>query len=161
MQLRFYTPTFVAIGALGVKDIMKVLPHRYPFLMVDKVLNVQGNKITAAKNVSINELFFQGHFPGHPVMPGVLILEAMAQVGGYLVLAGMPDPHKKLCYLSGIDKARFRRPVVPGDQIIFTVEIVSSRQNLVKVKGEARVDGQLCAEAEILSTVVDRPAEAV
>lgn len=147
---------------MGIHQILATLPHRYPFLLVDRILSLEpGKKVVGLKNVTFNEEFFQGHFPGNPVMPGVLILEAMAQVGGILVLADAPDRHSKLCYLSGIDKARFRRPVVPGDQLVFTVEKLAVRQNLIKVKGEARVDGALCAEAEILSSVVDRPREVV
>ncbi len=146
--------------AMGIHQILETLPHRYPFLLVDRILSLEpGKRVVGLKNVTFNEEFFQGHFPGNPVMPGVLILEAMAQVGGCLVLAEVADPRSKLCYLSGIDKARFRRPVVPGDQIVFTVERIGGRQNVIKVRGEARVDGHLCTEAEILTTLVDRTEE--
>src|SRR5467141_1248253 len=143
---------------LYVVEIQKLLPHRYPFLMVDAIVEVERLKrIVGIKNVSINEFYFQGHFPGNPVMPGVLILEAMAQVGGVLILSQIENAKDKLVYLTGVDKARFRRPVVPGDQLVFTVEVLTVKSKLIKARGEARVDGQLCAEAEVLSSVVDRP----
>ena len=119
-----------------------------------------GSKVTGVKNVSVNEPFFQGHFPGNPVMPGVLILECMAQVGGCLFFSGESDPTGKLMYLTGVDKARFRRPVVPGDQLVVTAEILAIKSILVKMKAEARVDGALCAEAEFMSGLVNRPGAA-
>jgi len=146
--------------------ILKLLPHRYPFLLVDRIVEatpgpvVPGSKVVGLKNVSVNEPFFQGHFPGNPVMPGVLIIECMAQVAGCLFFLDEPEPGAKLMFLSGVDKARFRRPIVPGDQIVVTAEIVNVRLGLVKIKAEARVDGALCAEAEIMSSLVSRPGAA-
>jgi beta-hydroxyacyl-ACP dehydratase FabZ len=149
-----------------ILEILRLLPHRYPFLLVDRILSmtagpiVAGSKVTGLKNVSVNEPYFQGHFPGNPVMPGVLVLECMAQVAGCLFFAGEAEPEKKLMYLSGVDKARFRRPVFPGDQIVVVAEILQVRSTLVRVKAEARVDGALCAEAEMMSSLVNRPGAA-
>ena len=148
--------------ARNIGEIMKLLPHRYPFLLVDRILSMSegpmaaGSKVTGLKNVSVNEPFFQGHFPENPVMPGVLLLECMAQVAGCLFFAGEAEPEKKLMYLSGVDKARFRRPVFPGDQLVVVAEIAQVRSNLVRVKAEARVDGALCVEAELMSSLVER-----
>jgi UDP-3-O-[3-hydroxymyristoyl] N-acetylglucosamine deacetylase / 3-hydroxyacyl-[acyl-carrier-protein] dehydratase len=137
--------------------IMDLMPHRYPFLLVDRIMNIEeGRSIEGLKNVTINEPFFQGHFPGHPVMPAVLILEAMAQVGGMLMLNSVDDPGNKLMYFMGIDGAKFRRPVVPGDQLRFKLTLLSVKRRTMKMRGEAFVDGQLVAEAELLATVVDR-----
>jgi len=139
--------------------IMRSIPHRYPFLLVDRVVEMEpGKRIVAYKNVTINEPFFQGHFPGAPIMPGVLIIEAMAQAGAVLLLNAMEDRESKLVYFTGIDKARFRRTVVPGDQLRFTLEVLKLRSRVCKLKGRAEVDGQLAAEAEILSALVDRGA---
>jgi beta-hydroxyacyl-ACP dehydratase FabZ len=149
-----------------IREIMRLLPHRYPFLLVDRILEISqgpvapGAKVVGLKNVSVNEPFFQGHFPGNPIMPGVLIVECMAQVAGCLFFAKEPDPSTKLMFLTGVDKARFRRPILPGDQIVVTAEIVSARLGLVKMRAEARVDGALCAEAEIMSSLVNRPGAA-
>ena len=144
---------------LDIHWIMKVLPHRYPFLLVDRLLELTpGKRVVGIKNVTINEEFFLGHFPGQPVMPGVLILEAMAQVGGCMIFAQVENPAEKLMYLAGVDKARFRRPVVPGDQLVMSIEVVTARHGLIRVKAEARVDGQLCCEAELLCSIVDRKA---
>lgn len=147
-------------------EIMRLLPHRYPFLLVDRILEFSpgpmapGSKVVGLKNVSVNEPFFQGHFPGNPVMPGVLIIECLAQVAGCLFFSKEADPNTKLMFLTGVDKARFRRPIVPGDQIVVSAEIVAMKSTLVKVKAEGRVDGVLCAEAEIMSGLVSRPGAA-
>ncbi len=149
-----------------IRDIMRLLPHRYPFLLVDRILEMTpgpvapGSKVVGLKNVSVNEPFFQGHFPGNPVMPGVLILECMAQVAGCLFFSNEADPQSKLMFLTGVDKARFRRPILPGDQIVVNAEILNVKSTLVKMKAEARVDGALCAEAEFMSSLVNRPGAA-
>ena len=142
---------------LDVNEIQRIIPHRYPFLLVDAVLELEpGKRIVGIKNVTINEPFFAGHFPGAPVMPGVLIIEAMAQVGAILVLKDLPDREKKLLYFAGIDQVRFRQPVVPGNQLKLIVEILKLRPRYGKLKGEAYVGDTLVAEAEVLSSIVDR-----
>jgi UDP-3-O-[3-hydroxymyristoyl] N-acetylglucosamine deacetylase/3-hydroxyacyl-[acyl-carrier-protein] dehydratase len=142
---------------LQVEDILKILPHRYPFLLVDRVTRIEeGRLVEGIKNVTINEPFFQGHYPGHPIMPGVLIVEAMAQVGGLLLLTSVDDPNDKLMYFMGIDQARFRRPVTPGDQLRFVLTLLKLRKGTAKMRGEAYVDNQLVAEAELMATIVDR-----
>jgi len=142
---------------LDVQKILDLLPHRYPFLLVDRVVEMQGTeKIVALKNVTFNEPFFQGHFPGRPVMPGVLIVEAMAQAGGLLLMDRIPERESKLVYFMGIDHVRFRKPVVPGDQLLMEVEMLQFRGKVAKMKGTARVDGKVVAEAEMLAGLVDR-----
>ena len=144
-------------GEWDITAIMDLLPHRYPFLLVDRITSIEeGDSIEGLKNVTINEPFFQGHFPGHPTMPGVLILEAMAQVGGMLMLNSVDDPANKLMYFMGIDGAKFRRPVVPGDQLRFKLTLVNAKRRTMKMRGEAFVDGQLVAEADLLATIVDK-----
>jgi beta-hydroxyacyl-ACP dehydratase FabZ len=147
-------------GGLDIRQILKILPHRYPFLLVDRILSMEeGRRVTGIKNVTFNEPFFQGHFPGSPVMPGVLIVEAMAQVGAVLLLRGVADRERKLVYFAGIDSARFRRPVIPGDQVRFEVQVVKLRSRSARLRGEAFVDGVLVAEAELFSSMVDRDAQ--
>ncbi len=143
---------------LTITEIMKLLPHRYPMLLVDRILEIEdGKRIVGLKNVSANEQFFQGHFPGSPVMPGVLIVEAMAQCGAVLFLKDLEDRDHKLFLFGGVDKARFRRPVVPGDQLILERTVLQKRATTVKLRGEARVNGTLVAEAELLSVMTERP----
>lgn len=141
---------------MQLKEIMKILPHRYPFLMVDRILECQpGIKAVGIKNVSGNEPFFQGHFPGHPVMPGVLIIEAMAQVGAVAVLAA-PGMEGKLALFAGIDGVRFRRQVVPGDSLHMEVEFTNMRSTMGKGRGTATVEGVLVAQAEMLFAIIDK-----
>ena len=143
---------------MTIHEIMKVLPHRYPMLLIDRILEIEeGKRIVGLKNVTANEAFFQGHFPGAPVMPGVLIIEAMAQCGAVLFLRNIPDRETKLFLFGGVDKARFRKPVLPGDQIIFECEVVQQRSTTVKIRGVAKVEGAVVAEAELLSVMADRP----
>jgi beta-hydroxyacyl-ACP dehydratase FabZ len=140
---------------LSIDDISQVLPHRYPFIMIDRILKwEEGKRIVAIKNVSINEAYFQGHFPGQPVMPGVLQVEGMAQAAAFLLLK-KGDNAGKLIYFGGIDKVRFRRPVVPGDQLRFEVEVLKLRGRIGVVKAEAYVGGKLVAEAELICSIVD------
>jgi len=158
----------VSEGAEGVSEaadgvvrdqrwIRSILPHRYPMLLVDRVVELEnGKRVVAIKNVTTNEPFFEGHFPGHPVMPGVLIIEAMAQAGGLMMLHELPDRADKLVLFTSIDECRFRRPVVPGDQVRLEVEVLRHRSNYCKLKGTATVDGKLVAEAVIASATVDR-----
>jgi 3-hydroxyacyl-[acyl-carrier-protein] dehydratase len=144
-------------SVLMIEDIQRLLPHRYPFSLVDRIIKYIPEKLAVGiKNVSVNEPHFQGHFPGRPIMPGVLIVEAMAQVGG-IVLTQMPEfPENGLFMFAGIDKVRFRRPVVPGDQLVMTVELLSiKRRRFGKMQGRAEVDGQLAAEGELMFSVVD------
>jgi beta-hydroxyacyl-ACP dehydratase FabZ len=146
------------MSVLAIREIMDRIPHRYPFLLVDRIVeHTNGQRVVAIKNVTMNEPFFQGHFPGAPVMPGVLIIEALAQAGAVLLLSDIPDRATKLVYFTGIDQARFRRPVVPGDQIRLTMEVLKLRARTCKMRGIAEVDGELVAEAEIMSALVDRP----
>lgn len=144
---------------LDIREILDYLPHRYPFLLVDRVLELEaGRRILGLKNVTINEPFFPGHFPGHPVMPGVLIIEAMAQLSGVLALAsaGRKLGADAVVYLTGVDKARFKRPVTPGDQLMMTAELLQQRRTLNRFACRAEVDGKLACEAEIMC--VEAPA---
>lgn len=142
---------------MDVTEIQTYLPHRYPFLMVDGILEIERLKrIVGIKNVSATEAHFQGHFPGKPVMPGVLIIESMAQTGGLLLLMEVPDRENKLLFFAAVDGARFRRPVVPGDQLKIEVNVLAWRGDFCKLEGKATVDGQLAAEATLMCKMVDR-----
>jgi UDP-3-O-[3-hydroxymyristoyl] N-acetylglucosamine deacetylase / 3-hydroxyacyl-[acyl-carrier-protein] dehydratase len=147
------------VPAIDIGRIMDVLPHRYPFLLVDRILEIEGDRrIVGVKNVTINEPFFQGHFPGHPIMPGVLIIEAMAQVGGMLLLSHFEGQNveNKVVYFMSLDNVKFRRPVLPGDQIRFELEMIAFRGRTCRMKGQGFVDGQVVAEAEMMAMVVDK-----
>lgn len=140
-----------------VNAIQRILPHRYPFLLVDKIIDFQmDERVVGIKNVSINEPFFEGHFPGQPIMPGVLIVEALAQTGGILLLNGTENPGNKLVFFMAINNVKFRKPVVPGDQLILDVEMMSRRSKIIQIRGKAYVDGTLVAEGEFTAAVVDR-----
>jgi len=143
---------------LDIAAIMKILPHRYPFLLIDRILSLEENRVVGIKNVTINEPFFVGHFPGHPIMPAVLIIEAMAQCGGVLLMNSnaLDNPKEKLVYFMGIDRAKFRKPVRPGDQLRFELTLLRLKSRICKMEGKAYVDGDLVAEAELLSSIVDR-----
>jgi UDP-3-O-[3-hydroxymyristoyl] N-acetylglucosamine deacetylase/3-hydroxyacyl-[acyl-carrier-protein] dehydratase len=136
---------------------MDILPHRYPLLLVDRILEVDpGKRVVGIKNVTINEPFFVGHFPGHPIMPAVLVIEAMAQLGGVLLMTMIEQPETKLVYFTSIDKAKFRKPVVPGDRLHFELEMLKFKRNTCKMAGVGKVDGELVVEAELIAAVVDR-----
>ena len=146
---------------LDSEGIQKILPHRHPFLMVDGILEMERLKrIVGIKNVRGDEYYFQGHFPGKPIMPGVLIIESMAQTGGLLLLLEIPDRESKLLYFVAVDGARFRRPVVPGDQLKLEIKVISWRGDFCKLDGRATVDGQLAAEATLMCKMVDRDPSA-
>jgi 3-hydroxyacyl-[acyl-carrier-protein] dehydratase len=144
------------ISTLDIKEIVRLLPHRYPFLLVDRILGGEKSKsMIGLKNVSMNEPYFQGHFPSDPIMPGVLILEGMAQVGGILAYYSLREMiGKKLIYFAGIDKVRFRRPVVPGDQLIFEMTVIKHKGKIWKMEGKATVDSEVVAEAEFMAAFV-------
>ena len=142
---------------LGIEEIFKVLPHRYPFLLVDRILEIEdGKRIVGLKNVTINEPFFQGHFPGHPIMPGVLIIEAMAQVGGMLLMGSVPNPENKVVYFTSLNNVKWRRPVKPGDQLRFELDLLQVRGMMCKMSGVAKVDGEVVCEAEMGAMVRDK-----
>jgi 3-hydroxyacyl-[acyl-carrier-protein] dehydratase len=143
-----------------VQEILEFLPHRYPFLLIDRVVEFEATKrLVAIKNVTINEPFFQGHFPGYPIMPGVLVVEAMAQAGGIIMMAEMADRHEKLVVFTGIEKAKFRRPVTPGDQLRIEVEVLSFRPRAGRIQAVALVDGKRACEATLTCQVVTRERE--
>jgi beta-hydroxyacyl-ACP dehydratase FabZ len=137
---------------LDIQHILEKLPHRYPFILLDRILELGPEGIVGLKNVTINEPFFQGHFPGHPIMPGVMIIEAMAQAGGLLAFSLAPDTAGNNVYFMGMDKVRFRKPVRPGDQLLFKIKLLKQRGAIFKMRGEAFVDGQLVAEGELMAT---------
>ena len=143
---------------MDVRQIVDIMPHRYPFLLVDRILEMNGKRVVGLKNVTINEPFFQGHFPGHPVMPGVLIVEAMAQAGGLLLMSLVPqeDHAGKVIYFMSLDAVKFRRPVVPGDQLRFDIEMLKFGGKTCRMKGIATVDGAVVAEAEMMAAVVNK-----
>jgi len=146
-----------SLSTLQISEILKVLPQRYPFLLVDRILETDGSTyMVGLKNITINEPFFQGHFPDHPVMPGVLLVEALAQVGVILLLNGDQNRHSKLVYFSGIDRCRFRQPVAPGDQLRIEVNVLKHRDRYFKMKGQGLVDGNIVIEAELSCSIVDR-----
>jgi 3-hydroxyacyl-[acyl-carrier-protein] dehydratase len=146
-----------AAAGWDIRWIQEVLPHRYPFLLVDRVLQLEpGKRIVAIKNVTVNEEYFLGHFPGHPVVPGVLLLEALAQAGGILLLHDMPDRHQKLLYFTGVERARFRRPVVPGDQVRLEIDILNLRAAFCRLQAKGFVDDKLAVEAILSSAMVAR-----
>ena len=141
----------------SIEEILAILPQRYPFVMIDRIINfIPGEKCTAIKNVAVNEPYFQGHFPGRPIMPGVLILESMAQAGAFLVLYDLENPLEKGMLFSAVEKSKFRTPIVPGDQIILEMKLLKFRLGTVKIRGKAFVDDNLVAEATLLATLVDR-----
>lgn len=142
-------------GAIDVHGVMRLLPHRYPFLMVDKVTSIEGNRISAIKNVSINEPFFQGHFPGHPIMPGVLQLEAMAQVAGVMMLK-QAENAGKIAYFMSAENVKWRKPVHPGDVLVVEVELTKARGKIGRAKGVCKVGGELVSEAEVTFMLLDR-----
>ena len=142
---------------MDITEILSFLPHRYPMLMVDRIVESEpGKRIVGIKNVTINEPFFQGHFPGHPVMPGVLIVEAMAQVGGMLMMGAVEKAQDKVVYFMSLDRVKFRRPVVPGDQLRLELELLRLRGKTCQMRGEAFVEGTKVAEANMMAAVVDR-----
>lgn len=148
------------VEQVEIQEILALLPHRYPFLLVDRVKEFEpGQRLVAIKNVTINEPFFQGHFPGRPVMPGVLIIEAMAQAGGVLVFKSGGPVGRTIMYLAGIDEAKFRRPVVPGDQLRFEIEVLKTRPPVWKMQGKAYVDNVLACEAVVTAMVMEEKSE--
>jgi 3-hydroxyacyl-[acyl-carrier-protein] dehydratase len=144
----------------AIQEILNFLPHRYPFLLIDRIVEFEpAKRLVAIKNLTINEPFFQGHFPGYPIMPGVLVVEAMAQAGGMIMMAEIPDRQKKLVVFTGIERAKFRRPVTPGDQLRIEVDVLAFRSRAGRIAGRALVDGKLACEATLTCQVVTRERE--
>jgi 3-hydroxyacyl-[acyl-carrier-protein] dehydratase len=141
---------------MDIQAIRDILPHRYPMLLVDRIEELEPERVVGVKNVTANEPFFDGHFPEYPVMPGVLIVEAMAQVAGVLVLSQIPDRHKKLVLLASVEQAKFRKPVRPGDQLRIEMKVLKRKETVAKMSGTACVNGALVAEAEMLCKLADR-----
>ena len=142
---------------LYIEELMELLPHRYPFILIDRIIEIEpGKRCTAIKNITINEPYFQGHFPNQPVMPGVLILESMPQAGAFLVLNSVEDPLSKNMFFSAVEKAKFRKPIIPGDQVKIEMELLKIRMNAARLKGTAYVDGEVVTEAIIMANIVDR-----
>jgi len=148
------TQSLTSLNSLRAEQILGLLPHRYPFLLIDRVLEVSDDKVIALKNVSINEPYFQGHYPNHPVMPGVLQIEAMAQVGGLLMMDS-EETAGKLVYFMTLDNVKWRKPVTPGDQIVFEVELLQLKRNTCRMRGKGTVDGNVVVEGEMMAMLVD------
>jgi beta-hydroxyacyl-ACP dehydratase FabZ len=146
---------------LDINEIRGILPHRYPFLLVDRIVELETDRVVGIKNVTVNEPFFQGHFPDFPVMPGVLIIEAMAQAAGVLVLKSIPDRENKLVLLVAVENARFRKPVVPGDSLRMEMKVIKRKASVAKMAGVATVDGVVVAEAEVMCKLADKPVNQV
>ena len=147
------------MASLGIREISQLLPHRYPMLMVDRIVDMTADSIVGLKNVTVNEPHFTGHFPGMPVMPGVLIIEAMAQVAGILVGTLAPHTRGKVMFLASVDEAKFRKPVVPGDQLRIEMKMLRLKHTVAKMQGLATVDGQVVAEAILMCKLSDQPAD--
>ena len=143
---------------LDIDQIREILPHRYPMLLVDRILEISDKRVVGIKNVTANEPFFQGHFPDYPIMPGVLVVEAMAQCGGVLALRRVPDREKKVVLFTSIDNCRFRAPVTPGDRLRLVLEILRMRRGMVKMQGRAYIDDRLAAQAVLMCSIVNRPS---
>ncbi len=146
-----------SIISFDIKQLLNILPHRYPFLLIDKILCLDpGNRVEAIKNVTINEPYFQGHFADQPVVPGVLLIESMAQAGGFIVLNSIANPDRKLMYISAIEKTKFKKVVVPGDQMIIEADLIKFKLNTCKIEARIKVESEIVSESTFFATVVDR-----